>query len=244
MTFLRFRLPVILIWCVLVLPGSLFAAEPPAKDPVVLILGDSLTAGYGLQEQEAYPQLVQKHFDDEEIKARVVNAGLSGDTIAGGLDRLPWLLQQKPNWVAVALGANDGLRGFPVAKSEEKLREVIQVIREHKARPLLFGMDLPTNYGDEYRENFKAMYQRVADDLKVPLLPFLLENVAMVKELNQADGIHPNREGQVLVARNVIAFLQPIVTGEHDGLPRSETAADNGDPTESDNGSSTGVGNE
>ena len=170
--------------------------------------------------KKAYPKLVQNHFDGLDIAVSIVNAGLSGDTIAGGLDRLPWLLQQQPDWVTIALGANDGLRGFPVAKSEEKLREIITVIRDGGAKPILFGMDLPTNYGEAYRQEFREMYGRVATDLSVPLLPFLLENVAMVKELNQADGIHPNVAGQQIVAQNVIKFLEPIVKGESDGLPQ------------------------
>ena len=213
--------------------AGLSAVEQEAEQiSSILMLGDSLTAGYGLQEQEAYPQLVQAYFDDKEIPLRVVNAGLSGDTIAGGLERLPWLLQQQPTWVSVALGANDGLRGFPVAKSEEKLRAIITTIREAGVKPLLFGMDLPTNYGEVYRLEFKAMYQRVAEEMAVPLLPFLLENVAMVKGLNQADGIHPNVQGQEILAQNVIKFIEPIVTGKGDGLPKNDGKEQRGDGDE------------
>ena len=198
----------------------------------MLILGDSLTAGFGLQESDAYPALLQAYFDAEEIAVSIRNGGLSGDTLAGGQERLGWLMRQKPDWVAVALGANDGLRGFPVEKSEAVMRQIIEQIREAGAKPLLFGMDLPTNYGAEYRAEFTAMYRRVAEEMLVPLLPFLLQDVAMVKDLNQADGIHPNVEGQKILARNVFVFLKPIITGESDGLNEGADTEDAGPEAE------------
>lgn len=193
------------------------ATSPPppataeASAPLVVFLGDSLTAGYGLAEDQAYPAVIAEKLEAEGIPARVVNAGVSGDTTAGGRARLDWLLKQKPAVVVVALGANDGLRGFPLQETETNLRAILTRIKASGARPLLAGMLIPPNYGPEYTRGFAELYPRLARELDVPLIPFLLEGVAAETDLNQADGIHPTAEGQKRVAETVLAFLRPLL---------------------------------
>jgi acyl-CoA thioesterase-1 len=171
----------------------------------VVFLGDSLTAGLGLSAEEAFPNLVAERLASERLPIRAVNAGVSGDTSAGGLRRLPWLLRQRPDVVVVELGANDALRGQPVAGIESNLREIVQQARAAGSRVLLVGLQVPPSYGNEYARDFAGLYPRVATELDVPLLPFLLEGVAGRTELNQADGIHPNAEGH----RRIAALLAP-----------------------------------
>lgn len=171
----------------------------------VVFLGDSLTAGYGLDESQAYPALIQAQMPSW----KVVNAGVSGDTSAGALRRLAWVLKAKPDVVFIALGANDGLRGLPVEQLAQNLTKIIAQVRAAGAKPVLAGMQLPANYGEDFRTRFAAVYPDVAKETKVPLMPFLLAGVAMKPELNQADTVHPNAAGQQLVATAVLAFLYP-----------------------------------
>jgi acyl-CoA thioesterase-1 len=175
--------------------------------PLVVFLGDSLTAGLGLDENQAYPALLDRDLRKDGVPARVINAGVSGDTTAGGLARIGWLLRQHPALVVVGLGANDGLRGQPLAEVEANLRQIIQRSRTAGARVLLLGMRLPPNYGP-YAGQFTALYPKLAKELDVPLVPFLLDKVGGIRNLNQADGIHPTAEGQEIVARNVLPYLE------------------------------------
>jgi acyl-CoA thioesterase-1 len=191
-------------------PGE-SAAPPRAPLPTVVFLGDSLTAGLGLEESQAYPALVGEALAAKGLAVRVVNAGVSGDTTAGGLARLDWLLTQKPAVVVVALGANDGLRAQPLATIESTLREIVERAKAAGARVVLAGMRMPPNYGPEYTRDFEAMYPRLARDFGVPFVPFLLEGVAAVPELNQPDGIHPTAAGQRRVAALVLPILEPVV---------------------------------
>lgn len=179
-------------------PGS------EAAPPLVVFLGDSLTAGLGLGEGEAYPALVGELLAARGIAIRVVNAGVSGDTTAGGLARLDWLLAQRPALLLVALGANDGLRGQPLAAIEANLRSIVERSRAAGSSVLLAGMQMPPNYGPEYTRGFRELYPRLARELAVPLIPFLLDGVAAVPELNQADGIHPTAEGHRRMAALVV----------------------------------------
>ncbi len=185
------------------------SAAAPARTgaPVVLFLGDSLTAGYGLSGDDAYPAVVARRLDEEGIAAKVVNAGISGDTTAGGLARLDWLLRQQPAVVVVALGANDGLRAVPLEETERNLREIVRRSRETGARVVIAGMMLPPNYGPAYTLGFQAIFPKLARELEVALIPFLLEKVAAEPQLNLADGIHPNVEGQKLVGETVLPFV-------------------------------------
>jgi acyl-CoA thioesterase-1 len=199
---------------VAVAPAPAAPAPVPARDqdaPMVVFLGDSLTAGYGLPEDQAYPALLDRRLDAKGTPIRILNAGVSGDTTAGGLSRLDWLLKQKPDVLVVALGGNDGLRGLDLAQSEKNLREIVRRGKESGARVLLLGMMMPPNYGRDYTERFRNMYPEIADEFDVPLLPFLLEGVGGIANLNQADGIHPTAEGQEIVANNVEPYLREII---------------------------------
>jgi acyl-CoA thioesterase I len=192
-------------------PSPPAAASPASAPPVVVFLGDSLTAGLGLAAEQAYPALVESRLAAAGTPIRAVNAGVSGDTSAGGLRRLAWLLRQRPDVVVVELGANDALRGQPVAGIEANLREIVEQARDGGARVLLVGLRIPPNYGEDYAESFAAVFPRVADDLDVPLLPVLLEGVAGRAELNLADGIHPNATGHQRVAELMADHLQPLL---------------------------------
>jgi len=195
----------------------------PAAGPLVVFLGDSLTAGLGLSVDEAYPAHVASLLAARGIEVRILNAGVSGDTSAGGLERLDWFLRRHPDVVVVELGANDGLRGQPLESLEANLRAIVRRSLEAGARVLLAGMRIPPNYGPEYSEGFAALYPRIAREENVALLPFLLEGVAAVPELNQPDGIHPNAEGQRLVAQNVAEALVPLL-GEVDDRQEARAA--------------------
>ncbi len=186
--------------------------SPEARDrPLVIFLGDSLTAGYGLDPEQAFPALVEKRLIEAGHSVRVVNAGVSGDTTAGGLARLDWLLRQEPDVLVVGLGANDGLRGIELDSSESNLRQILQRVLAKDMHVLLAGMLLPPNYGQDYTDRFAEIYPRLASELDVPLLPFLLAGVAARPGLNLPDGIHPNAEGQKIVAETVYRQVEPLV---------------------------------
>jgi acyl-CoA thioesterase I len=181
------------------------------KGPLVVFLGDSLTAGLGLSEEQAFPALLERRLRAEGVTVRVVNAGVSGDTTTGGLSRLPWLLQQNPDVLVVGLGANDALRGQPLDVIEENLRAIVERGTAAGARVLLLGMRVPTNYGPDYAEGFAALYTRVAKSRGVELVPFLLDGVGGHPDLNQEDGIHPTARGQEIVADNVLPHLKRVL---------------------------------
>lgn len=181
--------------------------------PLVVFLGDSLTAGLGLGEDQAFPAVVRERLAAEGVRVRVVNAGVSGDTSAGGLRRLSWVLRQGPAVVVVGLGANDGLRGVELAETERNLREIVRRARETGAQVVLLGMRIPPNYGPDYAVPFAAIYPRLAAEMEVPLVVFLLEGVGGDPDLNLPDGIHPNAEGHERVADNVVPVLREVLTG-------------------------------
>ncbi len=188
-------------------------APPPDEGPLVVFLGDSLTAGFGLSEDEAFPAVVGRLLREEGAPIRVVNAGVSGDTTAGGLRRIGWVLRQEPAVVVVGLGANDALRGQSLQETEANLRRIVASARSAGAAVLLLGMRIPPNYGPDYAKGFRDLYPRIAEDLDVPLVPFLLDGVGGVPALNLPDGIHPNAEGHRKIAGNVAAALRPLVEG-------------------------------
>ncbi len=194
--------------CRIVLLLLIWASLPAAT---IVCLGDSLTAGKGLDESQAYPALVQQLAQAESKSWRVINAGISGDTTAAGLRRIRWALKAKPDVVFIALGANDGLRGLQVTDMEKNLRAIIEKCRAAGATVVLAGMQLPTNYGEDYRTAFAAVYPALGKEFTIPVMPFLLQDVAAVAALNQADGIHPTAEGQQIMAKNVYQFLLPII---------------------------------
>ncbi len=192
----------------LVLGLSLVLTWPASAAERVVFLGDSLTAGYGLEEAQAYPALIQARAPTWTV----TNAGVSGDTSAGALRRLPWVLKAKPTIVFIAIGANDGLRGLPTEQLERNLSAIVAQVVAAGAKPILAGMRLPANYGEEYRTRFAAVYPAVATAAKIPVMPFLLEGVAMVPSLNQSDTVHPNAVGQLLVADHVLAFMKSLTS--------------------------------
>jgi acyl-CoA thioesterase-1 len=192
----------------IILLGVALGCPQGLEAATIVCLGDSITAGRGLSEEEAYPALVQGLARQDGLDWRVVNAGVSGDTTAGGLRRVDWLIKGSPDLVLIALGANDGLRGLPVAASSANLRAIIDRLRAAKVRVALAGMLLPMNYGEDYRSAFAAIFPALAAECHLPLLPFLLEGVGGKAELNQADGIHPTAAGQRLIAAHVYAFLR------------------------------------
>jgi acyl-CoA thioesterase-1 len=195
-------------------PAPSPVADRQASGPVVVFLGDSLTAGLGLGEEQAYPARVGAKLAAQGKTVKVINAGVSGDTSAGGLARIDWLLRQHPDVLVVGLGGNDGLRGLPLTDTEKNLRDIIRRGQAAGVRVLLLGMQIPPNYGPDYVNGFKAMYPRIAQDLHVPLVPFLLEGVGGVAGLNQDDGIHPTAEGQEKVAENVVPYLEKLLAQE------------------------------
>jgi acyl-CoA thioesterase-1 len=206
-------------------PVAAPAPSPSVAPPLVVFLGDSLTAGLGVAADQAYPALLEKALRADGIPVRVLNAGVSGDTTAGGLRRLPWLLAQHPAVVAVGLGANDGLRAQPVAEIDRNLRQIVARIRAAGAEVLLLGMQIPPNYGPDYAGSFAAIYPRLAHDLRVPLVPFLLAGVGGVPELNQADGVHPTPAGHVKVAATVKPYLEALLRQDAAHTARPAAAA-------------------
>jgi acyl-CoA thioesterase-1 len=193
-------------------PASAPAATPSADQrPEVVILGDSLTAGLGLDPADSYPTLLQQKIDAAGLAFRVSNAGVSGDTSAGGLSRLDWALGGKPSVLVVALGGNDALRGLPVAELTRNLSAIIEKAQARNIRVILAGMEAPPNFGQDYFVSFHDVYPALAKKYQVPLVPFLLQNVAGMTTLNQRDGIHPTAEGARIVADNVWAVLGPML---------------------------------
>lgn len=181
--------------------------------PVILFLGNSLTAGYGLTAEEAFPALVQARLDSAGYRYRAMNAGVSGETSAGGLRRVDWLLRQPVAVLVLELGANDMLRGQDLAETHKNLREIIDRTRARypAADVLLAGMQAPPNLGATYAESFRRLYVDLARETNATLIPFLLEGVAGDPALNQADGVHPTARGQQILAENVWRVLEPVL---------------------------------
>jgi acyl-CoA thioesterase-1 len=200
----------ILLLSVCVIAGARMAA---AENKTVVFFGDSLTAGYGLDPDEAFPALIQKKIDAAGIPARVVNAGLSGETTAGGLRRLNWILRQKVDVLVIELGANDGLRGIAPNATRANLQAMIDQVREKypHAVIVLAGMQLPPNLGPEYTQKFAAIFPELAKSNQVTLISFLLAGVGGVPSLNQGDGMHPTAKGDRIVADNVWKILEPLL---------------------------------
>lgn len=200
--------PIAVLLLLLLLPGGRLDAE------TIVFLGDSLTAGLGVEPGEAYPAVLEARWRADGLDWRAINAGVSGDTSKGGLERLDWLLRGDPDVVVVALGANDGLRGLPVAGIRANLAAILERLQGAGVRVVLCGMRLPTNYGDDYAERFHALYHELAERYDVAFDPFLLEGVAMDPALNQADRAHPNAAGHVALAERLDPLLRAVVAGD------------------------------
>lgn len=190
----------------------LIKPEITSDKPKIVAFGDSLTAGFGLTEKESYPYLLQQKLDAEGYNYEVLNLGVSGETSYGGLERIDWVLEQENiNVLILELGANDLLRGLPVEKMKENLGTIIKKAKENNVKVLLCGMLAPDTMGEKYQRDYVMTFPDLAEEYKVEFLPFILENIAMKKELNQADGIHPNAEGAKIMTDNVYKELKPML---------------------------------
>ena len=191
--------------------GSVASAAAPAQRTIV-VLGDSLSAGYGIKVEQGWVRLLEQRLASEGYGYRVVNASVSGETTQGGLARLPRALEtHKPAIVIVELGGNDGLRGLQLAASRDNLSKIIEKARSAKAQVLLVGMMIPPNYGPRYGEEFRQMFETLARKYSLAFVPFLLDQVALKPELMQADGIHPNATGQPQILENLWPRLKPLL---------------------------------
>jgi len=199
-----------IIFWVLLFSGIALGQNESKK---ILFFGDSITAGYGLDEEQAFPALIQERIDSLGWNFNVVNAGLSGETSAGGLRRVDWMLRQDFSIFVLELGGNDGLRGIDLESTKKNLEEIIEKVRNKKpdAKIILTGMQVPPNLGPDYTSQFKEMYPEIAEEKNVTLIPFLLEEVGGNPELNQADGIHPTAKGHKIIAETVWETLKPIL---------------------------------
>jgi len=197
---------------VLLLALLLFAGTAHSASKTILVLGDSLSAEYGLERGAGWVRLLEQRLKNERIDAQIVNASISGETTSGGRSRLPALLKEHdPDVVVIELGGNDGLRGLPVRSAQANLREMIHAAQSSGARVLLLGMQIPPNYGRAYTEQFTKMYARLARDMKVTLVPFFLDQVADRPDLFQADRIHPTAEAQPVMLNNVWPKLETLL---------------------------------
>ena len=181
------------------------AAEEPYH---IVILGDSLSSGLGVEPEQAYPSLMQAHFQKTgQHHIKIFNGSISGSTTAGALSRLKWFLRVKPDMLILALGANDGLRGLSTSRMEQNLSSCIELAREKGMTIILAGMKIPPNYGAEYSREFEQVFENLSEKYDLTLIPFLLKDVAGKPDLNQADGIHPNADGHKIIARTVLETL-------------------------------------
>jgi acyl-CoA thioesterase-1 len=187
------------------------AGAPESAHPRIVFLGDSLTAGLGLAAEQSVPSLLQRRLDEEGLEYDVVNAGVSGDTSAGGLSRLDWSLEGDVKILVIELGGNDGLRGLPPAAMKRNLAEIITRARRRGIRVVLTGMEAPPNLGVGYTSEFRSVFKDLADEHDVELMPFFLDGVAGNPALNQRDEIHPNPEGARIIERNLWRTLEPLL---------------------------------
>ncbi len=178
-----------------------------AEAKKLVVIGDSLTEGYGVAKEKAWPALLQKKLTEAKKEYEVVNSGVSGSTSSSGPSRMSWQLKSKPAVVILALGANDGLRGSSVKFMEDNLNKTVELAKKASTKVILAGMMMPPNYGKEYAKSYAAAFKRVAEKQKVPFIPFLLDKVGGVSELNLTDGIHPNEKGHVVIAETVFKAI-------------------------------------
>ncbi len=177
----------------------------------VLVLGDSLTEGYGVAKAKAYPALLEKSLHNKGYAIKVINAGSSGSTSASAVPRLKWHLQSKPDILLLALGGNDGLRGIKLESTKKHLATVIKLSQQQGIRVLLVGMQLPYNYGPSYRQSFQALFYELTEEFNIDFMPFLLKDVGGKIELNLPDLIHPNEAGHQVIAQNLLPYLENML---------------------------------
>jgi acyl-CoA thioesterase I len=189
--------------------SSQLTANP--KEKTLVILGDSLTEGYGVAQSAAFPALIQEKMKAEKLNWKVISSGSSGSTSASGPQRIKWIIKSKPDVILLLLGSNDGLRGLKTEQTEKNLTETIRLAQAEKIQVLLGQLYMPPNYGKKYTDDFAKVYKTVAQKNKIPLLGFLLENVAGKPELNLPDGIHPNEKGHQIIANQMFKELKPYL---------------------------------
>ena len=182
-----------------------------AERPSIVAFGDSLTAGLGVPPDQSYPARLQRTLDAAGYGYRVVNAGVSGETTAGGARRVSWVLKSKPAIVILELGGNDGLRGLSLSETKANLERIIQQLQQASVTVVLAGMKLPPNYGQDYTTGFEALYQALAKQYRLTPIPFFLDGVAGSSSLNQADGIHPTGEGYRIIVEKILPTLEPLL---------------------------------
>ena len=203
-----------IIYQVAVLAALLVSSLCATELKSIVVLGDSIAAGYGLDPEEAFPALLQEKVEKQGLNYKVVNAGQSGDTTAGGLRRIGWLLRQPVDVLLLELGGNDGLRGIDPTETAKNLQGIIDKVRDKNpdTQIVIAGMQMPENMGKEYTARFREVFSKVAQDNRATLIPFLLEGVGGKSELNQADRIHPTAEGHRIIAATIWKVLQPVLT--------------------------------
>jgi len=204
-----FRITFFIYWLV----ASSLAPQVQDTPSRMVFFGDSITAGYGIPIEKAFPALIGAKLEEANKPFEVINAGLSGETTAGGLNRIDWILRSKPDVFVLELGGNDGLRGLSLDETEKNLKAMIEKVRKAnpEAKIILAGMQIPPNLGQDYTERFQDLYPKVAQEMNVKLIPFLLEGVGGDPNLNLSDGIHPNEEGHALVAELVWEHLNQVL---------------------------------
>ena len=200
-----------LMLLVSVIPALSLGADAVDNRPRIVAFGDSLTAGLGVATEDTYPARLQRRLDEQGLRYRVINAGVSGDTTAGGVRRVEWVLKSHPDMVILELGGNDGLRGLNVQETKANLEQIIQRCQEASVTVVLAGMKLPPNYGADYTKAFEAIYPALAKRYRVLLIPFFLDGVAGSASLNQADGIHPTSEGYRIITEKVLEQITPLL---------------------------------
>ena len=204
------------LFATLLFGSFIFSGQLPAQELKILALGDSLTEGFGVEKEEAYPYLLEQALMEKGYtQIRVINAGISGSTSASAVSRLKWYLRAKPKIMILALGANDGLRGLSVENMKKNLGSVIELAQSKNIRILLAGMQMPLNYGKSYTDSFKKAYFELAEQYNIGIIPFLLKDVGAIPEHNLEDGIHPNQEGHRILTRNVMEHLLPILESDN-----------------------------
>jgi acyl-CoA thioesterase-1 len=209
------RKSVITLLCLSCLAWSFSAAAE--RQPVILVLGDSLSAGFGMSMEESWPSLLQRRLSETGYPHRVVNASISGDTTRGGLARLPRALTiHQPELVVIELGGNDGLRAIPPEEIRRNLENLVELAQETGASALITGIMIPPNYGSEYITAFRRAFQQAADSTGVPLTPFVLEEIALKPGMMQEDGIHPTAEAQPLIVDNLWPWIEPMLRSSAD----------------------------
>ena len=192
---------------------TLSAASAHSASKTVLVLGDSLSAEYGLQRGEGWVALLEKRLKESAIDATIVNASISGETTSGGKSRLATLLaKEHPNLLVVELGANDGLRGLPLVETEKNLRDIVTAAKKINARVLLIGMQLPPNYGTDYTRHFAALFPTVAKETHAALVPFMFDSIVTQPQLFQADRIHPTAAAHPIILNTIWPFIKPLLT--------------------------------